>query len=126
MDIKAAHDEVWESQGGSEVELMTNSLLEERVEQLEEVLAPRNQIINDIEVKFTDYLRLRGYHENVNSEFSTLNGMLSQSATEVREYQAELMVAAQDDEGSTMRIEELERRKNQKVGKCRRTWNFQS
>ena len=100
MDIKAAHDEVWESQGGSEVELMTNSLLEERVEQLEEVLAPRNQIIND--------------------------GMLSQSATEVREYQAELMVAAQDDEGSTMRIQELERRKNQKVGKCRRTWNFQS
>ena len=38
--------------------------------------------------------------------------MLSQSATEVREYQVELMVAAQDDEGSTMRIEELERRKN--------------
>ena len=30
----------------------------------------------------------------------------------MREYQVELMVAAQDDEGSTMRIEELERRKN--------------
>ena len=30
----------------------------------------------------------------------------------MREYQVELMVAAKDDEGSTMRIEELERRKN--------------
>ena len=38
--------------------------------------------------------------------------MLNKSTTEVREYQAELMVAAQDDQGSTRRIEELERRKN--------------
>ena len=61
-------------------------------------------------MKSTEYLR--GYNDNVNSEISVLKEMLSQSATEVREYQVELMVAAQDDEGSTMRIEELERRKN--------------
>ena len=41
-----------------------------------------------------------------------MNEMLARSTTEVREYQAELMVAAQDDVGSTMRIEELERRTN--------------
>ena len=61
-------------------------------------------------MKSTEYLR--GYNDNVNSEISVLKEMLSQSETEVREYQVELMVAAQDDEGSTMRIEELERRKN--------------
>ena len=48
----------------------------------------------------------------MNSEVETLNEMLARSTTEVREYQAELMVAAQDDIGSTMRIEELERRTN--------------
>ena len=45
----------------------------------------------------------------MNSEVETLNEMLARSTTEVREYQAELMVAARDDIGSTMRIEELER-----------------
>ena len=93
-----------------EIELMQNRLLEEQVERLGGIVESRNQAINDIEAKFTDCLR--GYNDNVNSEFSVLNGMLSQWATEVKEYQVELMVAAQDDEGSTMRIEELERRKN--------------
>ena len=93
-----------------EIELMQNRLLEEQVERLGGIVESRNQAINDIEAKFTDCLR--GYNDNVNSEFSVLNGMLSQWATKVREYQVELMVAAQDDEGSTMRIEELERRKN--------------
>ena len=48
----------------------------------------------------------------MSSEVETLNGMLNKSTTEVREYQAELMVVAQDDEDSIIRIEELERRKN--------------
>ena len=77
---------------------------------LESEVASRNQVISDIEVKFTDYLR--DYYQTVNSEVETLNGMLNKSTTEVREYQAELMVAAQDDEGSIRPIEELERRKN--------------
>ena len=85
-------------------------MLEDRIHVLESEVASRNQVINDIEVKFTDYLR--GYYETVNSEVGTLNGMLTRSTTEVREYQAVLMVAAQDDEGSIRRIEELERRKN--------------
>ena len=70
----------------------------------------RNRVIGNIEVKFTDYLR--GSYQTVNSEVETLIEMLARSTTEVREYQAELMVAAQDDIGSTMRIEELERRTN--------------
>ena len=41
-----------------------------------------------------------------------MSEMLSRSTTEVHEYQAELMVAAQDDEGSTRRIEEPDRRAN--------------
>ena len=45
----------------------------------------------------------------MNSEVETLNETLARSTTEVREYQAELMVAAQDDIGSRMRIEELVR-----------------
>ena len=61
-------------------------------------------------MKFTDYLR--DYYQTVNSEVETPNGRLNKSTTEVREYQAKLMVAAQDDEGSTHRVEELERRKN--------------
>ena len=48
----------------------------------------------------------------VNSEVETINGKLSKSTTEVREYQAELMIAAQEDEGSIRRIEELGHRKN--------------
>ena len=85
-------------------------MIEDKVHMLESEVASRNQVIGDIEVKFTDYLR--DYFQTVNSEVETLNGMLNKSTTEVREYQAELMVAAQDDEGSIRRIEELERRKN--------------
>ena len=44
----------------------------------------------------------------MNFEVETLNEMLARSTTEAREYQAELMVAAQDDIGSKMRIEELQ------------------
>ena len=79
--MKAAHDEVLEFQGEYEIEMMTNHLLEERIEQLEDVVASRNQVINGIEVKFTDYLR--GCNESVNSEFSTLDGRLSRSTAEV-------------------------------------------
>ena len=85
-------------------------MLEDKVHMLESEVASRNQVIGDIEVKFTDYLR--DYYQTVNSEVETLNGMLNKSTTEVREYQAKLMVAAQDDEGSTRRIEELERIQN--------------
>ena len=70
----------------------------------------RNQVISDIEVKFTEYLQ--GYQEIVNTEVETLSAILSRSTNEIREYQAELLVAAQDDESSTMRIEELDRRAN--------------
>ena len=99
-----------EFQGEYEVELLTNHMLEDKVHMLESEVASRNQVISDIAVKFTDYLR--SYYQTVNSEVETLNGMLNKSTTEVREYQTELMVAAQDDEGSIRRIEELERRKN--------------
>ena len=46
----------------------------------------------------------------VYDEFNTLNQRLTYSTNEVAEYQAELMVASQEDEGATIRIEELERR----------------
>ena len=46
----------------------------------------------------------------MHNEFNTLNQRLTYSTNEVAEYQAELMVASQEDEGATMRIEELERR----------------
>jgi hypothetical protein len=59
-----------------EIELMQNRLLEEQVERLGGIVESRNQAINDIEAMFTDCLR--GYNDNVNSEFSVLNGMLSQ------------------------------------------------
>ena len=96
---QAAREEILEFQGEYEVELMTNQMLEDKVRVLEPEVVFRNQVIGDIEVKFTDYLR--GYHQTVNSEVETRNGMLNKSTTKVREYQAELMVAAQDDEGST-------------------------
>jgi hypothetical protein len=98
-----AYNEIMEYQGYYEVELMQNHLLEEQVERLEGVVESKSKVIDDIEVKFTEYLR--GYNDNVNSEISVLNEMLSQPATEVREYQVELMVAAQDDQGSTMRMQ---------------------
>ena len=46
------------------------------------------------------------------SEISTLNRRLSESTNELAEYQVDLMVAAREDEGSEMRITELERRGN--------------
>ena len=107
---QAAREELLEFQGEYHEELLSNQMLGDRVRMLESEVVSRNRVIGDIEVKFTDYLR--GYYQTVNSEVETLNEMLARSTTEVREYQAELMVAAQDDIGSTMRIEELERRTN--------------
>ena len=77
---------------------------------LEEAVASREHLIGDIEVKFTDYLK--NYNENVASEINTLNRRLSESTNELAEYQVELMVAAREDEGSEIRIQELERRGN--------------
>eukprot|EP00435_Cladocopium_sp_Y103_P003439 s1714_g1.t1 len=89
---------------------MNNAMLSEIVEVLQNEVSARNQVIRDIETKFTEYLR--GYYQSVNSEFQMLNDRLAGSTVEVREYQAELMVAAQDDEGSTMRIQDLEQKRN--------------
>ena len=70
--------------------------------------ASRDQIIRDIETKFTDYLR--GHNQQVFNEINTLNSRLMYSTNEVTEYHAELMLASKEDEGATLRIEELERR----------------
>ena len=47
-------------------------MIEDKVHMLESEVASRNQVIGDIEVKFTDYLR--DYFQTVNSEVETLNG----------------------------------------------------
>ena len=65
-------------------------------------------MIRDIETKFTDYLR--EHNQNVYEEVSALNHRLTCSTNEIAEYHAELMVASQEDEGATIRIQELERR----------------
>jgi chromosome segregation ATPase len=82
--------------------------LQEKVTQLELYAASRDQLIKDIEVKFTDHLRTQ--NRNVYDELNTLNQRLMYSTNEVAEYQAELMIASREDEGATLRIEELERR----------------
>eukprot|EP00435_Cladocopium_sp_Y103_P063515 s220_g25.t1 len=89
---------------------LNSEMLAENIKILQNEVSTRNQVIRDIETKFTEYLR--GYYQNVNSEFQMLNDRLAGSTIEVREYQAELMVAAQDDEGSTMRIQDLEQKRN--------------
>eukprot|EP00435_Cladocopium_sp_Y103_P018470 s4794_g4.t1 len=89
---------------------LNNEMLAENIKVLQNEVSVRNQVIHDIETKFTEYLR--GYYQSVNSEFQMLNDRLAGSTVEVREYQAELMVAAQDDEGSTMRIQDLEQKRN--------------
>ena len=81
---------------------------QEKVTQLELYAASRDQLIKDIEVKFTDHLRTQ--NRNVYDELNTLNQRLMYSTNEVAEYQAELMIASREDEGATLRIEELERR----------------
>ena len=43
-----------EFQGEYEVELLTNHMLEDKVHMLESEVASRNQVIGDIEVKFTN------------------------------------------------------------------------
>ena len=70
--------------------------------------ASRDQVIRDIEIKFTEYLR--GHNQQVFNEINTLNRRLMYSTNEVTEYHAELMLASKEDEGATIRIEELERR----------------
>eukprot|EP00435_Cladocopium_sp_Y103_P016413 s4560_g4.t1 len=107
---EAAKEAILEFQGEYEIARMTNEQLEDHVHQLENEVASRNQVIHDIEMKFTDHLR--NYYQNVNSEFNSLSERLNNSTTEAREYHAELMVAAQDDEGSTVRIRDLENKKN--------------
>ena len=56
--------------------------------------ASRDQVIRDIETKFTEYLR--GHNQQVFNEINILN--------------RRLMLASKEDEGATIRIEELERR----------------
>ena len=107
---QAAREELLEYQGEFHEEVNANQELTEHIHTLENEVMSRNQVISDIEVKFTEYLR--GYQHTVNTEVETLSVMLSRSTNEICEYQAELLVAAQDDEGSTMRIEELDRRAN--------------
>ena len=68
--LEAGHKEVFEFQGESEVEQLTSQLLEEKVQTLESEVPSRNQVINDIEVKFSDYLR--DYYQTVSSELNTL------------------------------------------------------
>ena len=75
---------------------------------MEAYAASRDQLIHDIEIRFTEYLQ--EHNQNVFDEVSALNHRLSRSANEVAEYQAELMVASQEDEGATIRIQDLERR----------------
>ena len=70
--------------------------------------ASRNQVIRDIETKFTEYLR--GHNQQVFNEINTLNRRLMYSTNEVTEYHAELMLTSKEDEGVIIRIEELERR----------------
>ena len=81
--------------------------LQEKVTHLELYAASRDQLIKDIEIKFTNHLQTQ--NQNVYDEFNTLNQRLMYSTNEVAEYQAELMIASQEDEGATLRIEELER-----------------
>ena len=82
--------------------------LREKVTQSEMHAASRDQLIRDIEVKFSDYLR--GQNQQVFNEISALNNRLTYSSNEVTEYQAELMLASKEDEGASIRIEDLERR----------------
>ena len=82
--------------------------LREKVTQSEMYAASRDQVIRDIETKFTDYLR--GHNQQVFNEINALNSRLMYSTNEVTEYQAELMLASKEDEGATIRIEDLERR----------------
>ena len=80
----------------------------EKVTQSELYSASRDQVISDIEIKFSDYLR--GHNQQAFNEISALNNRLMYSSNEVTEYQAELMLASKEDEGASIRIEDLERR----------------
>ena len=82
--------------------------LREKVTQSEMYAASRDQVIRDIETKFTEYLR--GHNQQVFTEINALNSRLMYSTNEVTEYHAELMLASKEDEGATIRIEDLERR----------------
>ena len=82
--------------------------LRNQLNNMEAYAASRDQLIHDIEIRFTEYLR--EHNQNVLDEVNALNNRLSCSANEVAEYQAELMVASQEDEGATIRIQDLERR----------------
>ena len=81
--------------------------LQEKVTQLELYAASRDQIIRDMK---SSSRNTRTQNQNVVDEFNTLNQRLMYSTNEVAAYQAELMIASQEDEGATLRIEELERR----------------
>ena len=82
--------------------------LRNQLNHMEAYAASRDQLIHDIEIRFTEYLQ--EHNQNVFDEVNALNHRLSCSANEVAEYQAELMVASQEDEGATIRIQDLERR----------------
>ena len=83
-------------------------LWERKLTQSEMYAASRDQVIRDIEAKFTEYLR--GHNQQVFNEINALNRRLMYSTNEVTEYHAELMLASKEDEGATIRIEDLERR----------------
>ena len=82
--------------------------LRNQLNNMEAYATSRDRLIHDIEIRFAGYLQ--EHNQNVFDEVSALNRRLSCSANEVLEYQAELMVASQEDKGATMRIQDLERR----------------
>ena len=67
--------------------------LRNQLNHMEAYAASRDQLIHDIEIRFTEYLQ--EHNQNVFDEVNALNHRLSCSANEVAECQAELMVASQ-------------------------------
>ena len=63
--------------------------LRNQLNNMEAYAASRDQLIHDIEIRFTEYLQEQ--NQNVFDEVNALNHRLSCSANEVAEYQAELM-----------------------------------
>ena len=68
-------------------------ILREKVTQTKMYAASRDQVIKDIEAKFTEYLR--GHNQQVFNEINTLNKRLMYPTNEVSEYHAEFDVSLQ-------------------------------
>ena len=85
--------------------------MQSTIDGLKSYVDEKERVMLEMESQISQYVE--SYQGQMNQEMNMIGKRLQQSTHEVLEYQEEeLMIAAQNDEGCTIRIEDLERKRD--------------